>query len=313
MTPECALTKLAYLLSKSDRLSANEIRQLICVPLRGELALPTNGDADHSSSNWSLVETKESLPNILHNIARLSAPPPSLPNILVSPVKPSGTSLGGRSTTPPHALPKGPPLSSLAKEATSPWSNTISETASTEAALLPFLVHLAVARDDADALRFCFSTSSTNDANATPMGEPSQPLFSSGVVEAPQAFNSSRGVAGGIVNVVDPASGRTPLHVAALNGSKKCAMLLLESGALVHLRDTLDHTALYYAARQGYETVVNDLVQAGAHLGGSDFAFMRVAVRKAQHLGDHSALRVWRRVGVEFNETVNLIGPSTSP
>ena len=80
------------------------------------------------------------------------------------------------------------------------------------------------------------------------MGEPSQPLFSSGVVEAPQTFNSSRGVAGGIVNVVDPASGRTPLHVAALNGSTKCAMLLLESGALVHLRDTLDHTALYYVS-----------------------------------------------------------------
>ena len=218
------------------------------MPLRGELALPTDGDADHSSSNWSLEETKETLPNILQKIARLSAPPPSLPNILVSPVQPSGAPSSGRSTTPPHALPKGPSLSQLAKEATSPWSNTVSETASTEAALLPFLVHLAVVRDDADALRFCFSTSSSIDANATPMGEPSQPLFSSGVVEAPQTFNSSRGVAGGIVNVVDPASGRTPLLVAALNGSTKCAMLLLESGALVHLRDTLDHTALYYVS-----------------------------------------------------------------
>jgi hypothetical protein len=40
---------------------------------------------------------------------------------------------------------------------------------------------------------------------------------------------------------------------------------------------------------------------------------MRVAVRKAQHLGDHYALGIWRRVGVEFNEAVNLIGSSTSP
>jgi len=40
---------------------------------------------------------------------------------------------------------------------------------------------------------------------------------------------------------------------------------------------------------------------------------MRVAVRKAHHLGDHGALGIWSRVGVEFNETVNLIGPSASP
>ena len=304
------------------------------MPLRGELALPPSGHSDHPSSNWTLEETKETLPNILHQIARLSAPPPVLPTISISPVQPPGAPSTARSTTPPYSLPRGPSLSQLSKEATSPWSNTISETASTEAALLPFLVHLAVVRDDADALRFCFDTSSAINANATPMAE-AQPLFFSGNVEVPQTFNlgiGGRGVAGGIANVLDPASGRTPLHVAALNGSKKCAILLLECGALVHLRDALDHTALYYvsdrfrslgtinpnsvgvqAARQGNETIVNSLVQAGAHLGGSDFAFMRVAVRKAHHLGDHDALGIWRRVGVEFNEAVNLVGPSSSP
>ncbi len=126
----------------------------------------------------------------------------------------------------------------------------MSETASTEAALLPFLVHLAVVRDDTDALRFCFDTSSAIDSTATPMAEVIDPLFSSGNVEVPLTFNvgRGRGLAGGVVNVLDSASGRTPLHVAALNGSTKCAMLLLESGALVHLRDALDHTALYYVS-----------------------------------------------------------------
>jgi lysophospholipase len=221
------------------------------VPLRGELALPSSGNTDHSSSNWTLEETTEALPNILNQIARLSNPPPVLPTIQVSPVQASGTSstTRSRSITPPYSLAKGSSLSQPAKEATSPWSNTISETASTEAALLPFLVHLAVVRDDADALRFCINTSSALDVAATPMAEPPQPLFFSGNVEVPQTFNVGlRGVAGGIVNVLDPASGRTPLHVAALNGSKKCAMLLLQSGALVHLRDSLDHTALYYVS-----------------------------------------------------------------
>lgn len=57
-----------------------------------------------------------------------------------------------------------------------------------------------------------------------------------------------RSIAGGIVNCFDPASGRSPLHVAALNGSSKCINILLKSGALVHLRDSLGHTALYYAS-----------------------------------------------------------------
>ena len=38
---------------------------------------------------------------------------------------------------------------------------------------------------------------------------------------------------------------------------------------------------------------------------------MRVVVRKALHVGDHNALGIWRRVGVEFNEAVNLVGPGS--
>ncbi|KAF8136467.1 asparaginase-domain-containing protein [Boletus edulis] len=40
MTPECALAKLAYLLSKPE-LSLNQVRELISMPLRGELTRPT--------------------------------------------------------------------------------------------------------------------------------------------------------------------------------------------------------------------------------------------------------------------------------
>jgi len=38
-----------------------------------------------------------------------------------------------------------------------PWSWTAAEAASTEAALVPFLVHLATARNDAESLEFCLS------------------------------------------------------------------------------------------------------------------------------------------------------------
>ncbi|KAH9930599.1 asparaginase-domain-containing protein [Fomitopsis serialis] len=63
----------------------------------------------------------------------------------------------------------------------------------------------------------------------------------------PRQTRRNIAIGGGLVNCVEPASRRSPLHSAALNGS---------AGALVHLRDSLGHTPLYYAARQGHEQVV---------------------------------------------------------
>jgi len=57
-------------------------------------------------------------------------------------------------------------------------------------------------------------------------------------------------IAGGVVNCLESASGKSPLHVAAINGNTRSADLLLRSGALVHLRDTLGHTALYYVSHK---------------------------------------------------------------
>jgi lysophospholipase len=110
------------------------------------------------------------------------------------------------------------------QDAAKPWSWTAAEAASTEVALVPFLIHLAAARDDVESLKFCIVPPADNDS---------------------QRYGA---VAGGVVNCLDPASGRSPLHVAALNGSIRCADILLESGALVHLRDSLGHTSLYYAS-----------------------------------------------------------------
>jgi 60kDa lysophospholipase len=229
-----------------------EIRRLIRTPLRGELTLPSSGNTDHPAPDQALEETLESLPKILSQIVYLAQPRP-IPAIQISTPPASGQAPAAINNTPFYPLARSSSLSQLAKEATRPWSNTISETASTETALLPFLVHLAVVRDDADALRFCFDTSSASIQDTTPMTE-HQSFFPSGVTDVPQSLNnlgfSGKGVPGGVVNALDPASGRTPLHVAALHGSKACAKLLLESGALVHLRDTLDHTALYYVSGQ---------------------------------------------------------------
>jgi 60kDa lysophospholipase len=109
-----------------------------------------------------------------------------------------------------------------AEDATASWSWTASEAAEAEAALLPFLVHMSAAQDDTETLSFCLKTAAN--------------------LESHQQWNA----AGGLQNFPQPASGMTPLHIAAMSGSEMSVVVLIQAGALVHIRDALGHTPLYY-------------------------------------------------------------------
>ena len=91
-------------------------------------------------------------------------------------------------------------------------------------------MHLAAARDDLEGLKWCLKESANTEADLEARG------------------SKGGAITGGVANCVDPASGRYPIHVAALNGSNHCITALLEAGALVHLRDSLGHTPLYYVS-----------------------------------------------------------------
>jgi len=243
MTPECALAKLSYLLSKSE-LSTKEVRDLMGNPLRGELSRPSGAVAQQPS-----VEQKmDSIQQLLSEFVRLTRPLSVLPSETVD------------STT---------------SDVAAPWSWTAAEVATTEAVLFPFLVHLAAARDDVESLQFCC-----------------KPV----IAENPADVLKFGMIPGGIVNCLDAGSGRSPLHVAALNGNIRSVEFLLRSGALVHLRDNLGHTALYFAARQGYEGVVELLVTAGATLGGSD---NQLAAELLTNKPDQSSIRIWHNAGLQ--------------
>ncbi|KAG1749467.1 asparaginase-domain-containing protein [Suillus lakei] len=253
MTPECALTKLSYLLAKPE-LTAAEVRSLISLPLRGELTPPVSSLPAAPSSD----DVNTDLSGLLSQFVRLSS--------------------SARKTDIPQVV-----IGEEAQDAAAPWSRTAAERASTEAALLPFLVHLAVARDDIEGLEFCLASAGTASC--------------SGVTEG----TTEVVVPGGIVNCLDAGSGRSPLHVAALNGNMRCVEKLLESGALVHLRDGLGHTALYYAARQGHAGIVDTLVSAGANLGGmeNEAGYVGLAVQNAVHTGNETVVEIWRRADVK--------------
>lgn len=220
----------------------------------------------------------QSIQGLLSQVVRLSASHPLTPTLVVS------------SESDDTDIPD---------DSAAPWSWTAAEAASTESALLPFLMHLAAARDDIAGLKFCLREN-RNAEVGTEGGN--------GVI------------VGGIADCIDAASGRSPLHVAALNGSIHCVSILLEAGALVHLRDSLGHTPLYYvsifktfrftwnllvltfphqAARQGHEEVVDLLVKAGSNLSGSDIegGFASLISHKAALAHDERAVRIWTKAG----------------
>lgn len=136
-------------------------------------------------------------------------------------------------------------------EAAAPWSWTAAEASTTEVALFSSLIHLSAASDDIDGLELCLSGGdlphpSIGGNTTTTVDESTSSGSGALAVGASPSAGLTVAMAGGIVNWVNPASGRSPLHVAALNGSGRCVEKLLEAGALVHLRDSLGHTALYY-------------------------------------------------------------------
>ncbi|TFY57006.1 hypothetical protein EVJ58_g7290 [Rhodofomes roseus] len=274
MTPECALTKLGYLLSKPE-LSRSEVRALIGTPLRGELTRPVSTIPPAISEPKGIESNLENISGVLSQVVRLSSSQARGPSIVVSSAEDTGAE------------------SNL--EAAAPWSWTAAEAASTEGALYPFLIHLAAARNDVEAIQFCLKAEAgLNADDATSPG-----------AEFPSQTRRSIAIGGGLVNCVEPASGRSPLHSAALNGSTDAVNALLEAGALVHLRDSLGHTPLYYAARQGHEQVVEMLVKVGGLLSGSDVegGFVGLAMQKARLAPDDRGLRVWTKAGADPQHT----------
>lgn len=159
--------------------------------------------------------------------------------------------------------------------------------------LLPYLMHLAVARDDPTSVV----------ATASHPRHPSNPLLPSATTptaEHPHQF------AQGAPNAPLPGSLHTPLHTAALRGSARCTRALLGVGALVHVRDALDHTCLFYAARVRAREVVEVLVGAGAHLGETD---RRVATGVlSTGVAGRDELEIWALAGLKLKIESDGVG-----
>jgi ankyrin repeat protein len=77
--------------------------------------------------------------------------------------------------------------------------------------------------------------------------------------------------------------GRTPLHLAAANGQKEMAELLIASGAKVDIRDNNGNTILHFAATYNHRNVAEVLVSKGAGInvrGGNGATPLHVAAAR---------------------------------
>ncbi|KAJ4487704.1 L-asparaginase [Lentinula aciculospora] len=228
MTPECALAKLSYLLSKPE-FPTYEVRKLMGVPLRGEL---TRSSLVPAPSQIGVEQNLESLNGVLSHFSRLSKPPS------------------------PHNRNPQVTISNLdeaTQDAAASWSWTAAEAASAEAALYPLLFHLAVARNDIESIKFCLSKNipgvdnsldidvagliTGGMINCTDPGSGKTPLHTAalnGHVDSVTLLLNS----GALVHQRD-ILGHTALYYAARQGHTDTVNVLVEMGSTLSVVDKM--------------------------------------------------------------------------
>ena len=105
---------------------------------------------------------------------------------------------------------------------------------------------------------------------------------------------------GGVLNAATSHDGRTPLHVACLEGQLRVIRHLLAKGASPHVIDNHGQTPLHDAIRSANEEAILLLREFGAHLGPTttDTALVMCSLAADDKV---DVLRAWHLAGVDLN------------
>ena len=105
---------------------------------------------------------------------------------------------------------------------------------------------------------------------------------------------------GGVLNIATTHDGRTPLHVACLEGQLQVIRYLLVKGASPHVIDNHGQTPLHDAIRSANEEAILLLREFGAHLGPTT---VDTALKMCSLAADDKVdrLQAWHLAGVDFN------------
>ncbi|SCZ93091.1 BZ3500_MvSof-1268-A1-R1_Chr6-2g08455 [Microbotryum saponariae] len=276
MTVECALAKLAYLLSKPD-LTPAQVRKLMGHSLRGELTVQSPAPTYSSP-----VPAGDRLRTLFSRVLDCSVP---AKGVTTSPSTKSHLTL--------HSTADDP----LPEDLDRPWPANLRDAEAAEKAILPYLLGQAAARPN--SLLDQLISSLDYDASSSEKDRKEVPVPGAAVAVSPTKVIA-------LLNEPSTPILQTPLHIAVIAGQAHNVDLLLASGASVHLRDQLSHSALFYAARATASETTNDsnllrivesLRNAGAHLGEVEIerGDVGVEIARAWKRDDGIARKLWER------------------